>query len=232
MKKNLMIALVLISANSFSQSQDMFKKGENLRRPPSPGHERQHNERDSLERANDRRREAQMNKAKLNNLIAFLTHKLELEPEAKMFSSLYTEYFTKTNELKHINDSLIRKNCKNLSDEQIKKMLDARITGMESELALRKKYDKEFRKKMSLKKVCELYAGEVEFEMQQKQMRREEGRPGRGRDDRRRDDRRKDDRGRDDKGKDNRGRDDKGRDDRGRDDRGKDERGAKKLREY
>ena len=174
LKKYWMVGLLLTSINTFAQTDNPFKRADNVPPPsmlsmPPPQRERMP-DRDSLERLNQRQMENQMQREARSNIVPFLTRKLELTPEQmKTFMPLYTEYAAKMSTIKQVQDSLMEQESKDLSDEQIKKMLNARMASKKNELKLVKTYDKKFKAILPLNKVYQLYAAESQFATEQMQ---------------------------------------------------------------
>lgn len=98
--------------------------------------------------------------------VAFITTKLELTTEeAKVFWPVYDE---KEKEVKEIRKQ-IRENVKegkdldNLTDDEVKKMIDETIQLRKKEMDVEEKYNTKFQEVLPVKKVAKLYWAERRF---------------------------------------------------------------------
>lgn len=98
--------------------------------------------------------------------VAFITTKLELTTEeSKLFWPVYDE---KEKEVKEVRKK-IRENVKegkgmdDMSDEDVKKMMEDIFTLKKQELDIEEKYNKKFQEVIPVKKVAKLYMAERKF---------------------------------------------------------------------
>lgn len=98
--------------------------------------------------------------------VAFITTKLDLTTdESKAFWPVYDE---KEKEVKEVRKK-IRENVKEgkdmdeMSDEDVKKMMEEIITLKKQELDIEEKYNKKFQEVIPVKKVAKLYGAERKF---------------------------------------------------------------------
>lgn len=98
--------------------------------------------------------------------VAFITNKLDLTTdEAKVFWPVYDE---REKELKEVRKK-IRENVKeakdmdNLTDDEVKKMMEETMQFKQDELDIEKKYNTKFQEVLPVKKVAKLYMAERKF---------------------------------------------------------------------
>ncbi len=95
--------------------------------------------------------------------IGVITQKLNLSPEqAKIFWVTYTQY---SEDKKKIRKDLlsISDATTTANDEQLSKNMDKMMDLKEQEVALDRKYYKEFQKSISIRQIFELYKAEIMF---------------------------------------------------------------------
>ncbi len=98
--------------------------------------------------------------------VAFITNKLDLTvDEAKVFWPVYDE---REKELKEVRKK-IRENVKeakdmdNLTDDEVKKMMEETLKLKQDELDIEEKYNTKFQEVLPVKKVAKLYMAERKF---------------------------------------------------------------------
>jgi hypothetical protein len=113
--------------------------------------------------------------------IGFLTEKLNLSSEeAKTFWPVYNKYQDELEVLRRNhrdNIQTAKKNFDEMSDKDIEKTVDGELAFRQNELDVMKKYNPEFKKILSMKKVAKLYRAEEDFKrklIEQLQERRQE----------------------------------------------------------
>ncbi|WP_240676029.1 Spy/CpxP family protein refolding chaperone [Botryobacter ruber] len=96
--------------------------------------------------------------------VAFLTDKMALTPDqAQKFWPLYNEYESKRREIWRANRSTHRKKLEEMSDAEVKAMIDVIFANRHKELDLEQEYSVKFQKIISLQQLALLYRGEYEF---------------------------------------------------------------------
>ncbi|QCR24830.1 hypothetical protein C1N53_01720 [Pontibacter sp. SGAir0037] len=107
---------------------------------------------------------AQSNREKIESAkVAFLTDKLALTPDqAQKFWPLYKEYEGKRREIVYarLNKG---KDLENLSDQDLRAMVDNMFDRRQKELNLEQEYAAKFQRVLSAKQMVLLYRGEHEF---------------------------------------------------------------------
>jgi Skp family chaperone for outer membrane proteins len=95
--------------------------------------------------------------------IGVITQKLNLSPEqAKTFWATYTQY---SEDKKKIRKELMQLSdaTSTANDDQVSKNMDRMMDLKEQEVALDRKYYKEFQKSISIRQIFELYKAEIMF---------------------------------------------------------------------
>jgi len=98
--------------------------------------------------------------------ISYLTKQLDLtREEAQRFWPVYNEYQDEMDKMREANKEKFGKDkrLEDLTDEEVEKLVDARIIMQQQELDIRKKYHAELKSVLPIKKVARLYRAEVEF---------------------------------------------------------------------
>jgi len=102
--------------------------------------------------------------------IGFLTDKLNLSSEeAKTFWPVYNKYQDELEVLRRNHRDNIqsaKKNFDEMTDKEIEKTVDGELAFRQNELDIMKKYNPEFKKILSMKKVAKLYRAEEDFKRQ------------------------------------------------------------------
>jgi hypothetical protein len=97
--------------------------------------------------------------------VEFITSKLDLTvEEAQMFWPVYNEFMKKVNALEQKRRGTMRANRgKDLTDDEINKLIVFNFDTDQSVLDLKREYDKRFKAVLSVQKVGKLYMAEEEF---------------------------------------------------------------------
>ena len=95
--------------------------------------------------------------------IGIITQKINLTPEqSKSFWAIYMQYSEEKKKIKR-EVMQLSSTSSTASDEQIAKNMDRMLELKEQEVALDRKYYKEFQKSISVRQIFELYKAEVMF---------------------------------------------------------------------
>lgn len=98
--------------------------------------------------------------------VAFITNKLDLtSEESKAFWPVYDE---KEKEVKEVRKKIREKvkegkDMDNMTDEEVKKMMEEVLALKKEELEIEEKYNKKFQEVLPVKKVAKLYGAERKF---------------------------------------------------------------------
>ncbi|TXK49658.1 hypothetical protein FVR03_06080 [Pontibacter qinzhouensis] len=96
--------------------------------------------------------------------IAFLTDKMALTPDqAQKFWPIYKEFETKRREIYHSNRGSSRKKVEEMTDAEVKAMVDGIFVLKQKELNLEQEYATKYQRVISTRQLAELYRGEREF---------------------------------------------------------------------
>jgi len=102
--------------------------------------------------------------------IGFITDKLNLSAdEAKVFWPVYNQYQYELEKLRRDHRTSLKKAMENideLTDTETEKIVDGEIVFRQNELDLIKKYNPQFKKVLTVKKLAKLYRAEEEFKME------------------------------------------------------------------
>jgi hypothetical protein len=102
--------------------------------------------------------------------IGFLTEKLNLSAEeAKTFWPVYNKYQDEIETLRKAHREAMQKakdNFDEMPDKEVEKLVDGELAFRQNELDIMKKYNPEFKKILSIKKVAKLYRSEEDFKRQ------------------------------------------------------------------
>lgn len=95
---------------------------------------------------------------------AFLTDKMGLSPEqSQKFWPLYNEYEDKRHEIYTSSSSLKRASLNEMSEREIKALIDGKFDRDQKVLNLEKEYAAKFQKVILTRQLVQLYRGEHEF---------------------------------------------------------------------
>ncbi|WP_241738987.1 Spy/CpxP family protein refolding chaperone [Pontibacter beigongshangensis] len=96
--------------------------------------------------------------------VAFLTDKMALTPDqAQKFWPIYHEFETKRREIYAAHKGSYRKKIDELSDPEVKAMLDGIFVLKQKELNLEQEYAAKYQRIISPRQLAQLYRGEREF---------------------------------------------------------------------
>ncbi|MCU0451054.1 MAG: hypothetical protein MUC97_14640 [Bernardetiaceae bacterium] len=97
--------------------------------------------------------------------VAFITERLELSPaQSQTFWPVYNAFAAESKVIKQELRALAKRGL-NLSDDELKRELEKRFDLQEKQLALQRRYHREFLKVISPRQVAELYRAEEQFKV-------------------------------------------------------------------
>jgi Spy/CpxP family protein refolding chaperone len=95
--------------------------------------------------------------------VAFITERLELSPaQSQTFWPVYNAYVAENKTIRQELRALASRGL-NLNDDELKRELEKRFDLQEKQLALQRRYHREFLKVITPRQVAELYKGEEQF---------------------------------------------------------------------
>ncbi|MFT2007948.1 hypothetical protein ACMA1I_04670 [Pontibacter sp. 13R65] len=96
--------------------------------------------------------------------VAFLTDKMALTPDqAQKFWPVYKEFENKRREIYHSYKGSHRKKIEEMSDQEVKTMVEDLFVMKQKELNLEQEYAAKYQRVISTRQLAQLYKGEREF---------------------------------------------------------------------